>query len=263
MDAVLAESFETEFVTVRAELLSFLFRLTGSRPDAEDLLQDAYLRSRDKLSTFEGRSTLKTWIFAIASNLARDHYRARRRWREDAQDRCRERTKAIEPRVDKMVEQVRNSPADRYEFKEHIDYCFTCIAKTLEMEQQVTLLLKDVYGFKISEIEEILDLSEGRVKHALADGRRTMARIFDNRCVLVSKKGVCHQCSEIAGFVNPEHDEQIRKAEQELVKAAAEGATTERLYQIRAELVRGVDPLTAPGAGLHTYLLELIDEWPK
>jgi hypothetical protein len=48
-----------------------------------------------------------------------------------------------------------------------------------------------------------------------------------------------------------------------MAKAAAEGATQNHLYALRAELVRGLDPFTVPGSGLHTYMLELIDEFPK
>lgn len=257
------ESFETEFLEFQGELLGFLFRLTANRQDAEDLLQDAYLRARDKLDTFQERSSLKTWVFSIAANMARDHHRVRRRWREDAQDRCRERTQADPDRVGVMQKLVKNSPADRYEFKEHIDYCFTCIAKTLELEQQVAVLLKDVYGFKVMEIVQIMDSTEGRVKHALADGRRTMTRVFDDRCVLVSKRGVCHQCSEISGFVNPKHDAQVAAAKLSMVKEAGNGSSPEKLYRLRAGLVRGIDPLTAPASSLHAYLLELDDEWPR
>jgi len=50
----------------------------------------------------------------------------------------------------RMRDIVKNSPAEKYEFHEHIDYCFTCIAKTLEIEQQLALILKEIYDFKIA-----------------------------------------------------------------------------------------------------------------
>ena len=85
------EIFETEFLTIRDALTSYLFRLTASRQDAEDLVQDTYIKARRNVPGFKGKSSIKTWIFSIATNLARDHHRAQKRWQEDTQDRCRER----------------------------------------------------------------------------------------------------------------------------------------------------------------------------
>jgi len=157
-----------------------------------------------------------------------------------------------------MHQIVAESESTRYEFKEHIDYCFTCIAKTLLIEQQLALILKEVYGFRVADIMDILQLSEGKVKHALAEARDSMIDIFDRRCTLVSKTGPCWQCSEINGFVNPKQAE--REQTVALRNAADGGATPEQLFELRAELIRGVDPLNAPGAALHAYLLGLMPE---
>ena len=253
-------AFEERFLRIRPQLVSFLFRITTNRQDAEDLALDTYLKALDKRAGFAGKSSLKTWIFAIATNLARDHFRVRHRWREDAQDRCRTATQASPEKVATMREIVACSPVNRYEFKEHIDYCFTCLAKTLAIEQQLVLILKDVYGFRVSEIMEILQLTEGKVKHALAQGRRTMIDIFDRRCVLVSKQGVCYQCSEINGFVNPRQAEQEAAVRSTLVQEADAGASKEHLFALRTALIRGIDPLHAPGAALHAYLLKLVGD---
>ena len=66
--------------------------------------------------------------------------------------------------------------------KEHIDYCFTCMSKTLPIENQVALILKDIYDFQIKEICLILGKTEGVVKHLLNDARNIMTGIFENRC---------------------------------------------------------------------------------
>ena len=258
-----AEEFQAQFLGFQANLKSYLFRLTASRQDAEDLAQDTYLKAASNLASFAGKAALKTWVFTIATNLARDHAKVQRRWREDTQDRCREDTQASPHKVARMREIVKNSPAERYEFHEHIDYCFTCIAKTLEIEQQLALLLKEVYDFKIAEIMEILRLSEGKVKHALAEARQLMNDIFDRRCVLVNKSGVCYQCSEINGFINPRQNEREQLIQVKLYREAQNGAPRERLFDLRAELVRGLDPLHAPGTELHAYLLELMPESVK
>jgi len=259
-ESIRVEEFQKQFLLIHAKLKSYLFRITANKRDAEDLAQDTYVKAIKNLPGFSGKATLKTWVFTIATNLAKDNFRARRRWREDTQDRCRENTQASPVKVAKMRDIVNHSPAEKYEFKEHIDYCFTCIAKTLETEQQLALILKEVCDFKISEIMEILDLSEGKVKHALAEARNTMSDIFDRRCELVNKNGACYQCSEINGFVNPKQAAREKLMQIKMYSEAQNGASKDRLLDLRAELVKSIDPLAAPGAELHAYLLERMVE---
>ena len=251
-------AFQEEFLQLRPQLVSYLFRLTTHPQDAEDLAQDTYLKALENLSKFAGRSSLKTWVFSIATNLARDHFRVRSRWGEDIQDRCREATQSSPEKVTEMHRIVNSSPAEKYEFHEHVDYCFSCIAKTLEIEQQLALVLKEIYDFTVAEIMEILQLSEGKVKHAIADARRIMGEIFDRRCVLVSQQGACYQCSEINGFINPKQDAREAMLRLKLVQEAQNGASKERLLDLRSELVKMIDPLNVPGSELHAYLLSLM-----
>jgi len=259
-ETISAEEFQNQFVLLLPHLRSYLFRLTAHRQDAEDMAHETYLKAGRNLSSFAGKAKFKTWVFTIATNLAKDNFRARHRWREDIQDRCRTATQAAPEKVEHMHKIVRNSPSERYEFKEHIDYCFTCIAKTLEIEQQLALILKEVYDFKITEIMDILQLSEGQVKYALAEARRIMADIFDRRCALVNKNGVCYQCSEINGFINPKQEERAALVQIKMYNAAQNGAAREHLFDLRTELVRSIDPLNVPGTELHAYLLDLMPQ---
>ncbi len=254
------DEFEDAFLALRDSLHSFLLRTTANRADADDLVQDTYVRARNSIEQFAGRSSLKTWIFRIGYNLARDNARTRQRWRDDIQDRCRASTQAAPEKVAKMRALVANSPADQYEFREHIDYCFTCLGKTLPIENQVTLILKTIYGFKISDICDIVELSEGKVKHALANARQTLTEIFDRRCSLINSQGICHQCSEMSGFFNPKQDAQQRKMQLHLVQQAQKGVDTNRLLSLRLALIAGVDPNHAPGSSLHAYLLDLMQD---
>src|SRR5919201_1348444 len=75
-----------EFELARPLLKSYLLRITASVEDAEDIVQDTFIKASSKLDTFRGDSTLKTWIFTIASNLAKDNFRVRRRWTENTTD---------------------------------------------------------------------------------------------------------------------------------------------------------------------------------
>ena len=64
-------NIETEFITIQDQLESYLYRLSANREDAKDLLQDTYLKVKQKIDTFKGQSSFKTWVFAIATNLAK------------------------------------------------------------------------------------------------------------------------------------------------------------------------------------------------
>src|SRR5206468_4063886 len=72
-----------------------------------------------------------------------------------------------------------NSTHGQYEAREHIAFCFTCISKSLPLEQQLCVLLKEVYEFKVSEITTILDASEAMLKYYLHAGRSKMINIFE------------------------------------------------------------------------------------
>jgi RNA polymerase sigma-70 factor (ECF subfamily) len=66
-------NIETEFMAIQEQLESYLYRLSANREDAKDLLQDTYIKIKQKVDTFQGKSSFKTWVFAIATNLAKDN----------------------------------------------------------------------------------------------------------------------------------------------------------------------------------------------
>jgi RNA polymerase sigma-70 factor (ECF subfamily) len=83
------EQFTSEFERARPHLKSYLLRITASIEDTEDLVQDTFIKACTKLETFRAESTVKTWIFTIASNLAKDNLRAKKRWTENVTDICK------------------------------------------------------------------------------------------------------------------------------------------------------------------------------
>ena len=66
------DELTTQFPTFQGELKSFLLCMTACVQDAEDIVQDMYLKARSRINTFRGDSSLKTWVFSIASKLAKD-----------------------------------------------------------------------------------------------------------------------------------------------------------------------------------------------
>jgi RNA polymerase sigma-70 factor (ECF subfamily) len=235
-------------------LKSYLYRLVTDRDDVDDLAHDAFIRAFSKISTFNQDSSLKTWVFKIATNLAYDHLRKRKRWLPDAQDRAADLAISSEE-IKQVFWMVHNtSPDGAYEMKEHIDYCFTCISKTLPIENQVALILKNMYDFQVKEIGLILEKTEGVIKHLLNDARNIMTEIFEHRCALINKNGVCHQCSHINEFFNPKQDQQEELMKLELVKASKK-YNREQLFTLRTLLVKAIDPLHAAGTDFHEEMM--------
>ncbi|HMS66623.1 MAG TPA: RNA polymerase sigma factor [Saprospiraceae bacterium] len=256
MQTELIESFQN----FKVELQSFIFRLLTNKQDAEDIVQETYLKVHQNIQSFRGESTFKTWVFAIALNLSKNHLAKQKRWLENAQDYgAALHMKSMEHWLS-FNHVFETTPDKQYEVKEHIVYCFNCINKTLELNQQVCLLLKEVYEFKISEIMEITHLSEGIVKHAIADARKNMVRIFDDRCAFVNKKGVCHQCTALTGLLNPKQNAQMEALKIKMVKEGND-PDKEHLLNLRLELVQHIDPLHAPNTILNTYMLEQSESW--
>jgi RNA polymerase sigma-70 factor (ECF subfamily) len=250
-------SFQILFAEFQNQLKSYLYRLLTNRNDVDDLTHDTFVRAFDKISTFKQDSSLKTWVFKIATNLAYDHLRKLKRWPADAQDHGADLAIGSEE-VQKafwVVHDTSNTGA--YEIKEHIDFCFTCISKTLTIENQVALILKDIYDFQVKEICLILEKTEGVIKHLLNDARSIMTGIFENRCALINKNGICHQCSHINGIFNPKQNQQEQLMKLELVKKSKK-FNREELFTLRTTLVKAIDPLDSSGTDMQDIIMRCV-----
>lgn len=247
-------AFQALFSAFQPQLKSYLYRLLTDRDDAEDLAHDAFIKAFDKLGTFRGDSSFKTWVFQLATHLAYDHLKARKRWDPDVKARAKERC-LNDAAVYQAIEQVSQASGEgAYEVAEHINSCFTCMSKTLAIEKQVVLILRDMYDFSVKEIAQIVEKSADVVKHLLQDGRHTMMAIFDQRCALINKNGVCHQCSELNGWFNPKQNRQEALNQLDLVRGSAK-YDRETLFTLRTTLVKAIDPMRGRGAALQDVLM--------
>jgi RNA polymerase sigma-70 factor (ECF subfamily) len=250
-----ANELTAQFVTFQGELRSFLLRMTASVQDAEDLVQETYVKAHSKIDTFRGESSMKTWVFSIASNLARDLLKSEKRWPENVTDICKDAALGHQQFFQKALQIRETSPQGNFEIKEHIAFCFTCVSKSLPLEGHLVILLKEVYGFKVREISKILQMSEGMVKYHLHVSRNKMIDIFDRRCALINKQGICHQCTELNSIFNPK-----QKAQEELLKIEmvreAEQKSQDELFDLRMKILRELDPFESGAAELQLHHLE-------
>src|SRR4029078_5669145 len=115
--------------------------------------------------------------------------------------------------------------------------------------------LKEVYEFKVAEITTILNTTEAMVKYYLHAGRSKMINIFEGRCALINKEGVCHQCSELNGIFNPKQNTQEELMKIEMVKEAGK-KDKEHLFDLRMKILQEMDPFESNGSALQLHHLE-------
>jgi RNA polymerase sigma-70 factor (ECF subfamily) len=251
---------DKQFKELNDHLASYIFRLVSNRQLSEDVVHDTYIKVVDNIDTFKGASSFKTWVFSIATNISKNIVNRQNKWAENSQDYGAMIHVKSPDHWNAFQKVYESTPEKEYEVKEHLVYCFNCINKTLEVELQVCLLLKEVYDFKVREIVEITQLSEGKVKHAIANARKQLNTIFERRCAFVNKNGVCHQCTELTGMLNPKQDVHIKANKLKLVQKQND-ASQDHLLDLRLELVKAVDPLNAKNNLVTTYFLENAEKW--
>lgn len=249
------QELEKVFEENRSQLRSFILRMTTKVEDTEDILQETFLKAHKALVTFKSESSLKTWIFSIASNLAKDMLRSKKRWPENVTDICKEAALNNRDFFGEMMQIRATSPQGNFEIREHITFCFTCVSKSLPLEQQLVLLLREVYGFTVKEIARIIDHTESMVKYYLHSARSKMIEVFDARCALINKNGICHQCSELNTIFNPKQNAQEEIAKISMARDAQK-KSKEELLKLRTKIVQEIDPFESPAAVLQLHHLK-------
>ncbi len=165
----------------RRELQLHAYRIVGSAQDAEDLLQETLLAAWRGLDQFQGRASVRAWLYRIATNRALDALRASRRRPEELQ-RMTEAPEPsrraepiwLEPYPDVLLETIPDEapgPEARYQTKEAIALAFVAGLQHLPPQQRAVLVLRDVLGFRAGEVAEILKTSEPSVNGLLRRAR--------------------------------------------------------------------------------------------
>ena len=168
----------------RGELQLHCYRILGSLQDAEDQVQESLLAAWRGLPAFEGRASLRAWLYQIATNRCLNALRARRRRPEEVDPMVAlpEPTRRVEPiwlepypdlLLDGLVDTA-PGPEARYEMRESIALAFVAALQHLPPSQRSVLVLRDVLGFRTAEVAGILDSSEGSVKALLQRARATL-----------------------------------------------------------------------------------------
>ncbi|MEK6407839.1 MAG: sigma-70 family RNA polymerase sigma factor [Acidobacteriota bacterium] len=178
--AIFVEALETD----RRLLWGLCYRMTGNAADADDLVQETFVRAIEKPPR-RTDEPLRPWLVRVAINLSRDLLRRRRRqgylgpWLPSPVPTDEDSPASYEPPAPSE-----DSPAARYDLKESISFAFLLALEALTPTQRAVLLLRDVFDYSTSETAEALDTTEANVKVLLLRARRRMREYDGNRADL-------------------------------------------------------------------------------
>jgi RNA polymerase sigma-70 factor, ECF subfamily len=249
----------------RRELHAHCYRMLGSLHDAEDALQDALLRAWRGLSRFEGRSSLRSWLYRIATNKCLDVIERRPKRvlpidhgpPADPHDGPGEplvETVWVEPYPDDQLglEDGYAAPEASYERRESVELAFIAALQHLPPRQRAALILREVLGFSAKEVADCLEWSTASVNSALQRARKTV----DERLPERSQQATLRSLG----------DERLREIVESYMNAMRSGDVDAVVAMLAEDAAWSMPPLASwfRGRGALTVFLEvgpLSGEW--
>ena len=184
----LSEQLDPRVLAHRRELTGYCYRMLGSAYDAEDAVQETMLRAWRGFADFEGRSSLRSWLYRIATNVCLDQLSGRQRRAlpmdlsgtpyppvEASLAGVRPAETWVEPILDRQVLADDGDPADLAVERESIRLAFVAALQHLPPRQRAVLLLREVLRWKADEVAQLLDTTVASVNSALQRARATLA----------------------------------------------------------------------------------------
>lgn len=182
----LGSDLERQLDSHRRELTGYCYRMLGAGSEAEDAVQETLVRAWRAIDSFEGRSSLRSWLYRIATNVCVDMLRGpQRRARpmdlgasstlETAALRPQPEHAFVQPIADGRVIDTGGDPADVAAARESIRLAFVAALQHLPARQRAVLILCEVLRWPAAEVAELLDTSVPSVNSALQRARATMA----------------------------------------------------------------------------------------
>jgi RNA polymerase sigma-70 factor, ECF subfamily len=182
----------------RGELTGYAYRMLGSAFEAEDAVQETFVRAWRSADRFEGRSSLRSWLYRIATNVCVDMLNGRKRRAlpidmsdsssppvlESLGSPLPEQT-WVEPIPDSRLAPAGDDPAEQAVQRETVRLAFVAALQELPARQRAVLILRDVLRWKADEVAELLETTVASVNSALQraratlSARRDMAQSFD------------------------------------------------------------------------------------
>lgn len=179
---------DDEFERLRDGLVAHCYRMTGSYQDAEDTVQETYLRAVRGMAGFEGRSSIKTWLYRIATNtcITALNHRSRRvlpaglgapATDPDTRVYSDESLAWVEPLPDTIFNHRDSDPGDVVVMRESVRLALIAALQYLPVRQRAAFLLREVLGWSAAEIGQTLGITVPAVKSLLQRARRRLDEV--------------------------------------------------------------------------------------
>lgn len=167
-------------------LWGMCYRMTGSAADADDIVQDTFVRALEKPPA-DMKAPLRPWLVKVAMNLSRDQLRRRRRREYFGPWLPSPVLTDGDEQSDHPISTA-DSPGVRYDLMESVTLAFLLALEALTPAQRAVLLLRDVFDYSTTETAEALDMSEANIKVTLHRARRIMGSYEKNRVSNFSRR---------------------------------------------------------------------------
>src|SRR5688572_12636793 len=174
----------TDLETHRSALTGHCYRMLGSPMDAEDAVQETMVRAWQSLDRFQGRSSVRTWLYRIATNVCLDALSSRSRRARPIEEgpvgtiedelETRPRTHWLEPIPDAEALPADSDPYELAALRQSIRLAFVAALQHLPPRQRAALILTEVLGWSAAEVAECLDTSAAAINSALQRARATL-----------------------------------------------------------------------------------------
>jgi len=177
---------ERQLEAHRVELTAYCYRMLGSTFESEDAVQETFIRAWRAADRFEGRSSLRSWLYKIATNVCHDMRGASQRRARPMDLRPAQtadtplpeplaETTWIEPMPDARVVPAGGDPADVAIARESVRLAFIAALQHLPPRQRAVLILREVLHWRAEEVAELLETTVASVNSALQRARATLA----------------------------------------------------------------------------------------
>jgi RNA polymerase sigma-70 factor (ECF subfamily) len=243
----------------RGELHAHCYRMLGSVQDAEDTLQETLLRAWRALARFEGRSSLRSWLYTIATNTSLNAISKRPKQRilpmdygpsfgaDDIPGQPVIESVWVEPYPDAGLDDGFAGPEARYELRESVELAFVAALQHLPPNQRAALILREVLDFSAKECAEALDTTTASVNSALQRARATI----DERLPEQSQQATLRTLD----------DEQLREIVQRYMAAMQAGDVEAVVGMLAEDAVWSMPPLASWYRG-HTAIRGFLHNGP-
>ncbi len=171
-----AAAFEMLVAERSSEIYGLLYRLTENSEEARDLTQETFLRAFQSIHNFRGDADLRTWIYRIAINQARNRWRWWRRRRRDVTVSIDAPTGSLGQPLAATLRADSGTDPERRTLAHEREVALRAALQTLGNSYRETVILRDIEGFSYEEVAATLGISVGTVKSRLSRGREELRR---------------------------------------------------------------------------------------